>query len=44
MALVAIVLWLLWHVWQIRHEAKEFQDELDKYGTPENIKNAIDGG
>ena len=44
MVVVAVVLWILWHVWQVRHEAEEYKNEMEKYGTPENIKNSIDGG
>lgn len=43
MALIAIVLWLLWHVWQLRFEKKEFDDEIRRYGGPQEIKKYIDG-
>jgi len=43
MAIIGIVLWIAWHIWQVKYEQKEFDDEIRKYGTPENIKNSING-
>lgn len=42
MAIAAIVAWIAWHFWQIGFEKQEFQNEIDKYGTPQNIDKAID--
>ncbi len=42
MAIAAIVAWIAWHFWQIGFEKQEYQNEIDKYGTPENISKAID--
>ena len=42
MVLVAIVLWLLWHVWQIGFEKREFDNEIKRYGSPEDIKKYMD--
>ena len=44
MALVAVVLWIAWHVWQCKFENQTYKDEMQKYGSSENIKNSIDGG
>jgi hypothetical protein len=43
MALVAIVLWLLWHVWQVRFEKQEFDNEIKRYGSSEEIKKHLNG-
>lgn len=42
MVLVAIVLWLLWHVWQIRFEKEEFDNEIKRYGSREEIQKHLD--
>lgn len=44
MALVAIVLWILWHIWQIKHENREFKNELDNYANKETIDKAVGDG
>ncbi len=43
MAVIGIVLWLGWHVWQCRFESQAYSDEVQKYGTSENIQRSIDG-
>ncbi|HEX9769674.1 MAG TPA: hypothetical protein VGA50_10915 [Kiloniellales bacterium] len=41
MFIVAVVLWILWHVWQIRFESGTYQEEKEKYATPENLKKMV---
>ena len=41
MAAVAVVLWLAWHVWQVKHENATYEEEKRKYGTAEQIAQAI---
>ena len=42
MVVVAVVFWLLWHVKQLKAEQKEFSEDLEKYGSTEKIKAALD--
>ena len=42
MVLVAVVLWLAWHVWQLKAENQEFSEDMAKYGTADQIKQALD--
>ncbi len=41
MAVIAIVLWIGWHVWQVRFENQTYSDEVQKYGTSENLNKTI---
>ena len=41
MAVVAIVLWIGWHFWQAKHENATYEEELQKHGSPENVKSAV---
>jgi len=43
MAIIGIVLWIAWHIWQVRYEKQEFDEEIRKYGSHENIRNSING-
>ena len=42
MAIIGIALWIVWHIWQIGFENRAFKDEIDKYGSPENMRKVID--
>ena len=42
MVIVGIGLWLWWHVVQLRSENKEFKACLAKYGSAEQIKEALE--
>jgi|TARA_B100000809_G_C14794277_1_gene407879 hypothetical protein len=42
MVLVAVVLWLAWHVWQLKHENATYDQEIQRHGDNETIRNAID--
>ncbi|MFQ5467449.1 MAG: hypothetical protein ACE5DS_04865 [Kiloniellaceae bacterium] len=42
MVLVGVVLWLAWHVWQLKGESEEFSSDLEKYGSADQIKAALD--
>ena len=42
MVLVGVVLWLAWQVWQFRHENSTYDQEIQKYGNDETIRNAPD--
>ncbi len=42
LAIVGIALWIVWHIWQIGFENRAFKDEVDKYGSPENMRKVID--
>jgi hypothetical protein len=42
MVLVAVAAWIVWHVIQMRQESREFEDDIRTYGTPDQIKRALD--
>ena len=42
MALVAIVLWIGWHIWQCRFENRTYEEEIQKYASPENLRRSIE--
>ena len=42
MAIVAIALWIVWHIWQARFENRTYRDEMQKYGSGDNIRRSID--
>lgn len=42
MVLIAIALWILWHILQIRQENADFADDINRYGSKESIKKALD--
>lgn len=42
LTILCVVLWIGWHVWQVKHENKTFEEEIRKYGTPENLHKGID--
>lgn len=41
LAIIGIVLWIGWHVWQCRYEKKYFEEELRRFGDPENIRKSM---
>lgn len=43
MTLIAVVLWLLWHVWQVRFEKQEFDNEISRYGSREEVVKHLEG-
>ena len=43
MTLIAVVLWLLWHVWQVRFEKQEFDNEIKRYGSREEVIKHLEG-
>ena len=42
MTLVAIVLWIGWHIWQCRFENRTYEEEIEKYASPENLRRSIE--
>jgi hypothetical protein len=42
MVLVGVALWILWHIVQINQENREFAEDIQKYGSKESIKKALD--
>ena len=44
MTILAVVLWIAWHVWQCKSENQIYEEEKQKYGNPDTIKDSIDGG
>ena len=42
MVIAGIGLWLWWHVVQLRNENAEFEADLAKYGSAEQITKALD--
>jgi len=38
MFILAVVLWIGWHIWQIKFESQTYQEEKEKFATPENLK------
>ena len=43
LVVVGVVLWLVWHVIQMKAEQNSYNEEVQKYGSPENIRKALDG-
>lgn len=42
MAIIGIALWIVWHIWQAGFENRTFREEMDKYGSAENVRKSID--
>ena len=42
--IIGMVLWIVWHVWQAKHENSTYNAELQKYGNPEALQKAMNGG
>ena len=42
MVIVAVAAWILWHIIQLREEKEEFAEDIQKYGSKEAIKKALD--
>jgi hypothetical protein len=42
MFLVAFVLWIVFHVLQIKQENVDYNEDIDRYGSAESIKKALD--
>ena len=42
MAIAAIVAWIAWHFWQVGFEKREFDAEIERYGSKEALDRAID--
>ena len=42
MVIVAVAAWILWHIVQLREEKEEYAEDIEKYGTKEAIKKALD--
>ena len=42
MFLVAFVLWIVFHVLQIKQENVDYNEDIDRYGSAELIKKALD--
>ncbi len=42
MVIVAVALWILWHIVQLRVEQAEYAEDIQKYGSKESIKKALD--
>ena len=40
---IGMALWIIWHIWQVRHEAQEYEDQIRKYASGENLQKAIRG-
>ncbi len=40
---VGLALWIIWHVWQLKFENSSYEAQLEKYGTPEGLKEALEG-
>ena len=41
MAIIGIVLWIAWHIWQVRFENNYFEEEVRRFGDPDNIRNTM---
>ena len=42
MVVVAVVFWIYWHIAQIRQENADYADDVQRHGTPEAIRRALD--
>ena len=42
MVLLGVIAWIAWHVIQIRQENAEFGEDIDRHGSPESIRRALD--
>jgi len=42
MVVVVMVLWVVWHVVQISAEQKKDRQDVERYGSSEDIKNHIE--
>ena len=40
--LIGVVFWIYWHVWCIRWEKAYHEEKIREFGSPENIRNALD--
>ncbi len=42
MFLIAFIAWIVFHVMQIKQENADYNDDIDRYGSAELIKKALD--
>lgn len=42
MVILAVAAWIIWHIIQLREEKEEFAEDIEKYGSKEAIKRALD--
>jgi hypothetical protein len=40
--IIGLVAWIGWHILQIRAEAREYQDEIARFGKPETLRKIVD--
>ena len=40
--ILALIFWLGWNVLQLRVESREFNEDVEKIGSPEAMKRALD--
>ena len=40
--ILGLIFWIAFHVWQIRFQKEEFDNEIERYGSPEDIRKYID--
>ena len=41
--IIGIALWVIWHIWQFRHEKREYEDEVDRFGSGYTLKKVMRG-
>ncbi len=39
---VGVVLWILWHVRQARIETEQYEEEVQRFGSPESLNKILD--
>ena len=40
--IIGMACWILWHVWQAKFENDTYEADLQKYGSPEGLKKALE--
>lgn len=40
--IIGLVVWIGWHILQLRTEAREYQDEIARFGKPETLRKIVD--
>ena len=40
---IGMALWVIWHIWQYRHEKREYEEEVAKFGSGETLKKVMRG-
>ena len=43
LVVVAYAAWIVWHVWQMGGEQRQHKDEVQRYGSAEELKKHLDG-